>query len=209
MASSLEIEVKFYIPEVEPLREQILSLGASLVSRYFETNVCFEDEAKSFKRKDILLRLRKDDKARLTFKAPPQQRDGAFKTYRELEVEIDDFDTGMAILQSLGYHPEQRYEKWRETFAVGETHLLVDTTPFGVFLEIEGPRSDIRLLAEQLGLPWHQRILMNYLAMFDLIRQGEGLPFKDMTFENFETVDCNVAQYLGYMVAPSHHEDGL
>jgi adenylate cyclase class 2 len=201
MDHPIEIEVKFYIPQVEPVRERIMALGASCLGRVFEVNVCFDNEGGTLKKQDILLRLRKDRAARLTFKSAPRQADGDYKMYRELEVEVSDFNTCKAILESLGFHPARTYEKWRETFALGDTHLLVDTTPFGVFLEIEGRKEDIRAAAGKLGFYWQERILFNYLAIFEVIRRGKGLSFNDMTFENFRSADCDVAPYLSSMYA--------
>jgi adenylate cyclase class 2 len=180
----LEIEVKFYLFDADRTREDILALGAAPMGRTFETNTCFEDKEKTFKARDILLRLRKDDKARLTFKSPPRTGDSEFKVYRELEVIVDDFENCHALLEALGFSPARRYEKWRETFLYGDTKLLVDTTPVGVFLEIEGDKANIRALAGRLNLKWNHRILLNYLAIFEIVCKGAGLPFGDMTFEN-------------------------
>jgi adenylate cyclase class 2 len=54
------------------------------------------------------------------------------------EVEVNDFGTMGLIRESLGFHKEQIYEKWRETFALNDTLLCLDTQPFGDFLKIEG-----------------------------------------------------------------------
>jgi adenylate cyclase class 2 len=199
MSDRVEIEVKFFLPEVPPFRERILALGATTAGRYFETNICFENETRTFKEKDILLRLRKDHKTRLTYKAPPNASDTRFKVYRELEVEVSDFDTCLAILTNMGFHPAQTYEKWRETFQLGDTKLLIDTTPYGIFLEIEGSKSAIMDLANQLDLVWEKRILLNYLAIFEIVRREEDLPFRDMTFENFKKRPVDVTPYLSLL----------
>lgn len=196
MSDIVEIEVKFFLPEVHAIRDRILAVGATFTGKHFESNTCFENEARSFKEQDMLLRLRKDDKNRLTVKMPPPDTDKAFKIYREMEVEVDDFDTCKAILENLGFHPHQTYEKWRETFVLGNTKLLIDTTPYGVFLEIEGLKPDISDLANRLDLKWKERILLNYLAIFEILRQEENLPFCDMTFDNFRGRLVKVETYL-------------
>jgi adenylate cyclase class 2 len=197
----LEIEVKFHLADVDSARNLILALGARSRSQVFETNVRFEDEAKSLKDQGILLRLRKDDKIRLTFKSRPAVRDRDFKIYRELEVQVDSFDTCCAILEGLGFHPEQTYEKWRETYTLGETKLLIDTMPYGVFLEIEGEKSDIRNIANQLALRWKERIVLNYLEIFEIIRRQERLPFNDVTFDHFEQTRVDITTYLPLLYA--------
>ncbi|RLC04779.1 MAG: adenylate cyclase, partial [Deltaproteobacteria bacterium] len=63
--NDLEIEVKFYLPDIPSVRERILELGAECKGRVFETNIRFEDASKSLMRKNSLLRLRKDATAKL------------------------------------------------------------------------------------------------------------------------------------------------
>jgi adenylate cyclase class 2 len=192
----VEIEVKFYLADVAEARERVLALGATAGGRVFETNIRFEDRARSLKDRGALLRLRKDEKARLTFKSPPPDPDAEFKVHRELEVQVDDFETCRAILEALGFHGEQIYEKWRETFVVGGTKLLVDHMPYGTFLEIEGEKADIRHISNLLALKWEERILLNYLEIFDIVRQEENLAFNDVTFENFRVNPVDVGTYL-------------
>jgi len=197
----LEIEVKFHLPEIKPVRNRVFGMGATYYGRVFETNVTFEDAANSLKNQGILLRLRKDDRIRLTFKSRPSTPDTQFKVHHELEVEVSDFDACHAILQGLGFHPKQVYEKWRETFIFDETKLLIDTMPYGVFLEIEGQKPYILTIADRLGLKWEERILLNYLEIFEIIQSEYGLPFNDITFENFKTTHLDIKKYLPLLYA--------
>ena len=197
----LEIEVKFHVAEVDSTRNLIVALGATPCGRVFETNTRFENRAKSLKDEGILLRLRKDDRIRLTFKSLPAVLDKDFKMHHELEVQVDNFDTCGAILEGLGFHQEQTYEKWRDTLTLRDTKLLIDTMPYGVFLEIEGKKSDIRNIADQLHLTWKERIVLNYLEMFEIIRREEGLPFTDVTFDNFERTRVDIRRYLPLLYA--------
>jgi adenylate cyclase, class 2 len=113
-----------------------------------------------------------------------------------LEVGVSDFDTMRGILQGLGYHTAQVYEKWRQTFHWESVELCLDTMPYGTFLEIEGPREKIRPAADRLGLVWEKRILKNYLAMFEALRVQENLPFHDVTFSNFENHATDITPLL-------------
>jgi len=182
---TLEIEVKFFLTAVEPVRTAILQLGATPSPRVFETNIRYEDASTSFVQRKMLLRLRADAKTTLTLKSPPPKADPHFKVHKELEVEISDFDTMDAILQNIGFHRAQCYEKWRQTLVLGGTFFCIDTLPFGEFLEIEGPRKAISDLADRLGLKWHRRILFNYLEIFEALKHEHNLAFSDVTFENF------------------------
>ena len=117
----LEIEVKFYLADVEAMHTHILELGAKSSGRVFETNLRYEDKDNRMMKKKSLLRLRQDKKVTLTFKSSAPERSKAFKIYKELEVEVNEFETMGHILEALGYHPAQKYEKWRETFVLDQT----------------------------------------------------------------------------------------
>lgn len=198
---ALEIEVKFYLEAAEAIRERIRALGARSLGRHFETNIRFEDAGKSLLAKKALLRLRKTHKTTLTFKAEPAEADGDFKVFQELEVEVGDFDTAVKILEALGFRPEQVYEKWRETFRLLGTTLSIDRLPYGDFLEIEGERDAIMDVAHRLELDWRDRILSNYLAIFDHLRRDRNLPFNDVTFENFQHFPLVFDPYRSFFTA--------
>ena len=192
----LEIEVKFYIHDISTIRDRIISLGAESMGRIFETNICFEDSGKNIFKNKSLLRLRKDNRTRLTFKSLPhtknQGKNADFKILREQEVEVSDFAVMKSILESLGFHKERVYEKWRETFVLNGVNLCIDEMPFGNFLEIEGEKEDIIEAASKTGMAWDNRILLNYLHMFEIIRQKFKLKFNDITFENFKNIKLNI-----------------
>jgi adenylate cyclase class 2 len=199
--SPLEIEVKFHLPEIEPIRDRILAMQATPSGRVFETNIRFENALKSLKKQGILIRLRHDDRSRLTFKASLPTPDTQFKVHKELEVEVGDFHVCRSILEALGYCAEQTYEKWRETFVVNDTKLLIDTMPYGVFLEIEGDKSHIREMADRLGLNWKERILLNYLEIFEVIQRAEDFRFSDITFDNFKAIHFDIGKHLPLLYA--------
>ena len=198
---ALEIEVKFYVADLERMQRRILALGAESKGRVFENNVRYEDENNTLIRKKSLLRLRRDAKTILTFKSSPPVASTEFKVFNELEVEVSNFETLNRILENLGFHPEQLYEKWRETLILDQTGFYLDTMPYGTFLEIEGSGEDIRAYAAGLGLNWQKRILLNYLEIFEIIRQTLTLNFNDLTFKNFENIRVDMAAFLGKLEA--------
>ena len=193
---SLEIEVKFFLPDLNSVRESLIKLGARSLGRFFEVNIRFEDRDKSLIKKNALLRLRKDNRVTLTYKSEPEPHDLNFKIFRELEVEVSDFDVMESILNSLGFCAEQVYEKWRETLVLQNTHFCLDTMPFGTFLEIEGNRENIPDMARKLGLEWEDRILFNYLKIFDVLKRQENINFSDVTFENFKHLSFDFSEHL-------------
>ena len=206
--NQLEIELKFHVPEFGPLRSRLAELGASCAgARNFEHNVRYETEDDRLINNQCLLRLRKDKNTSLTFKSPPPAgTDPRFKVARELEVRIDDFDTMDAILRALNFQPRQIYQKWRETWRIHHATVCMDTMPFGRFLEIEGLPDTIMRLVNELGLRWERRIRANYLGMFAALKDKEGLPFDDLTFDNFRTVSISFDHHCRHFEAGS--DDG-
>lgn len=184
----VEVEVKFQVMDIGRLRRRVAGTGAICQGRVFETNLRFDSADGILSKDSALLRLRQDSRTTLTFKSKPPGSDAEFKIHNEYEVGVSDFGMMKRILSKMGFIPQQTYEKWRETFILEDTSLCIDSMPFGDFLEIEGTPTAIKSAASRLGLVWQQRILMNYLQMFDVIKEYFSLPFHDVTFNNFATV---------------------
>ena len=191
----LEVEVKFYLTDVRLIRNKIINLGVDSSEKVFETNVRFDDINDNLIQRKSLLRLRRDDKTTLTYKSEPETKDKNFKVLRELEVIVSNFNTTRLILESLGYYKKQIYEKWRETFKLDGIIFCIDTMPYGNFLEIEGNKKNIKNFAIRIGLNWGNRILFNYLEMFDILKNKMSLPFSDITFNNFKTISMDFSKY--------------
>lgn len=195
-----EVEVKFFLDDISRMQRRLASLGAESQGRVFENNIRYDDDSHNLRRKQSLLRLRQDKKTILTFKSKPAATSRDFNIFDELEVEVSDFKTMEKILARLGLQAVQRYEKWRETMILGPTAFFLDTMPYGTFLEIEGRENDIRHYADRLNLKWQQRIILNYLEIFDILIKKQQLPFHDLTFENFESGDLNVGAIVDQLV---------
>ena len=196
MTDHLETELKFYLSGFETLRNRLPELGADRTDpNTLEYNVRYETADERLRKTKCLLRLRKARRTTLTFKSPPPTADSRFKTHRELEVKVDDFDALDAILQALGFHRRQVYEKWRETWQLDAATICLDTMPYGHFLEIEGQPDAIIAAVGKLGLSWHRRIIDTYLGMFEQMQKDEKLGFNDLTFANFQHVTIDFDRY--------------
>lgn len=139
-------------------------------------------------------------RAWLTFKGPAKgagaNEAGPYKVREEHEVRIFDHEEMPRILEALGLRPWFRYEKFRSTFQLPRmdgVKLMLDETPLGVFVELEGARGEIDGAAELLGFAPSDYITKSYGALFMEERglaQGafhnEPTPFSglpDMLFE--------------------------
>lgn len=182
-APAIEIEAKFAVPRLDPIRHRLLQLSARQARpRLQETDLRFDLPDGRLQQAGQVLRLRKNHDTRLTFKAP-----GPDSEHRlEVEVGVDETDAMQRLLEALGYRVVFVYEKYRETFALPEAEVMLDELPFGVFVEIEGADlGRVRQAAENLDLPWEERLPLSYLGLFERLRQRHAWPFRDATFANF------------------------
>jgi adenylate cyclase class 2 len=201
--SDKELEVKFYLPDLQALEARLKALGAWLVQpRVLETNLRFDTADDSLRRSYRVLRLRQDIDAHVTYKGPGTVQDGV-RVRQEYEFIVSDFSAAKALFEALGYQVSLMYEKYRAVYTLemppdlkpppllstSQVLVTLDEMPYGNFMEIEGPDgTSIRAAAEILGLDWDERILDSYIALFDRLRAHMGLTFRDLSFANFKGI---------------------
>ena len=177
-----EQEAKFYIFNRPALEAKLQTLGAELRhARVFESNLRFDWPDGSLSARRLVLRLRQDERARLTLKGPAVS--GAeVMTRPEIEFEVSSFDNARALLEALGYRLVVMYEKYRTTYAFGGCEVTLDEMPYGDFAEIEGPgAAAIHAAADALGLAWETRTPDSYLMLFSRLGSA-GLAAKNLSF---------------------------
>jgi len=179
-----EQEAKFYLSDRPALEARLNALGAMLRSRRtFEANLRFDTPDGALTRARQVLRLRQDERIRLTYKGP-QEIGRAVSVRPEIEFEVSSFENAHAFLEALGYQVSVRYDKYRTTYSLMDVEVVVDEMPFGDFAEIEGPNGDtIQKAAQALGLDWEARSIESYLGLFYRLRNEQGLTAQNLTFE--------------------------
>jgi adenylate cyclase, class 2 len=172
----LEIEVKYLDADHAALRKRLEALGARFVGRWFESNIVFDDAARSLKASGTLLRLREHSGRHiLTLKrAASALASAEAKICEEHETGVADTKAMAEILAGLGYAPALRYEKIRETWSLSGCEVCLDTLPFGLFVEIEGGEADIASCASGLGLPRDKASTATYHDLNQAHRQARG-----------------------------------
>lgn len=182
----IEIEVKFYLADPSGLRRRLIDMGATQTHpQVFETNLRFDTPEMELRKKAQVLRLRQDQKARLTFKGPGELVNGVL-TRQEIEFEVSEFQTAKRFLESLGYRVFMTYEKIRENFTFKGVQVSLDEMPYGHFTELEGQSpQQIQKVAGLLGLDWARRINTSYFEIFQWLKKKLGLEFDDLSFDAF------------------------
>jgi len=185
MASgSQEIEIKLAIPDAPFGRLLLRQAGFTVARRrVFECNIVFDTARLALRKTRRLLRVRQvAGQTRLTYKGAPLV--ARHKSREELEMPLDAPDVFVAILDRLGYRPTFRYEKYRTTYheagVAGE--IVLDETPIGVYLELEGSPRWIDRTARRLGFHQSDYITASYVRLYlDWCRQHRVKP-RDMVF---------------------------
>ena len=148
----IEVEKKFRLTkrQRDAVLKRLPAVGAELEGEDFEENTLFNGAALEVG--TSVLRLRRvSGKATLTYKkALPSV--SSIKQRREEETQVADPEAMEAILVALGFTPALVYEKRRQTWRLGNTEIVIDVLPFGLFMEIEGRISDIKAVERKLAL---------------------------------------------------------
>jgi adenylate cyclase class 2 len=198
--SDIEIEVKFYVISLKNIENKIKELGGTLVQeRCFESNLRFDTGDQRLRNLRHVLRLRKDTQNILTFKGAAES--GKLVSIRqEIEVVVDDFATTRALLEGLGYEVIMEYEKFRTTYSLLDTLVVLDELPYGDFIEIEGPDGkSIQKVARNLNLNWKERVMTSYTYLFEALRkmrvelEGKQLTFSDLKGLRFTPDEFDVS----------------
>lgn len=184
-----EIEVKFYVKDLNALQGRLIALGGRVqAERVHEVNLRFDFSDGSLTRAGRVLRLRQDAHAVMTYKGPAQPGEEV-STRQEIEFQVSDFEAARRLIEALGYQVAVSYEKYRATYELGDVLVTLDEMPFGSFVEIEGPGVEaIRTAATTLKLAWEARSTASYLALFNHLRSTSGLAAQNLTFDELRGV---------------------
>ncbi len=124
--------------------------------------------------------------SRLTAKAPVAAHEqvlaesAGLKERVERETEVEGAGTVLALLGILGYEPVRRYDKVRRSFCFLDHEVVLDHTPMGDFVEVEGV--DPRAVATALQLDLKRAQLTSYLELYDEYREQNPEAPSDMVF---------------------------
>ncbi len=180
--SKKEVEIKLRLTAAEEGRGRLRQAGFRLARRrVFERNVIFDTPGRTLRRRGLLLRLRTSGTHHvLTFKGPSEA--GKHKIRKEIEFEIRGGEACREVLEALGYRPVFRYEKYRTEYVpglAGAGRAMLDETPVGVFLELEGPPQWIDRMARRLGFREPEYITSSYSELHRAAGGGQ----RDMVFQ--------------------------
>ena len=182
---SQETEIKLKLKSARAGRKMLRDAGFQVsCKRVFEANTILDTPESSLRSRSCLLRLREAGLvSTVTYKGVPQV--GRHKSREELEVCVTDAAAMLAIAERLGYTRKFRYEKYRTEYQQpGRAGVaMLDETPVGVFLELEGTPAWIDRIAKRLGFEERDYVTSSYGRVYLEWCAANGRMPSDMTFE--------------------------
>ena len=118
----------------------------------------------------------------LTYKGTPLG--GKYKDREELEVCVDNPQRLREIISRLGYVPGFRYEKYRTEYRRPHESgaAMLDETPVGVYLELEGAPRWIDRAARSLGFSQSDYSTASYYDLYVDYCRKHRLKVSNMTY---------------------------
>ncbi|MFN0103579.1 MAG: class IV adenylate cyclase [Bryobacteraceae bacterium] len=180
-----ENEIKVAVSSLPALEDRLRSLGFQILHpRVFESNVIYDTPETALRARGELIRIRQaGGRSIFTFKGPPTV--SRHKEREELELSIGDPEILGLVLQRLGFLPRFRYEKFRTEWAISGDHgvVMVDETPIGTYMELEGPADWIDRLAPLLGYSQSDYLNLSYARLYTQDCERRGIPPSHMVFD--------------------------
>ena len=206
MEKNQEIEVKFYLNDLAKFEKNLQGLGAELIQpRVHEVNLRFDTPDGELTSSGQVLRLRQDERSRFTYKRHSPEQTDSVSSRTEIEFEVSNFEDARLFLEALGYQVYVSYEKYRRTYRLPGVEVMLDETPLGDFIEIEGSDAQsIETVAAALHLNWQARSLEGYIMLLDRVKTIHS-EIQNMTFAEFADLKIT-AEELGLIPADAKTE---
>jgi adenylate cyclase, class 2 len=186
MTGAIETEVKLAVQDRDDTAKRLTDAGFRVSrEREFESNTLYDTADQQLRNKQMLLRLRRaGSRGILTWKGPGDR--GRHKSRPERETSVGSIETLAEILHQIGYQCVFKYEKYRTEFKRSgeEGAAVLDETPIGNFLELEGPAEWIDATSVQLGFKHSDYILDSYGALYQKWSEHRDVQPKAMVFSS-------------------------
>jgi adenylate cyclase, class 2 len=190
-----EIELKFPVTDLDAFQTHLPSLGFRLVTaRTYEHNTLYDTVTRELRARREVLRIRQYGAlCTVTHKRLPDQKDPVDTTRYKIRIETETIVAEGAalaeIFRQIGYSPMFVYEKYRTEWAqlIGSdsdavAHLVIDETPIGIYVELEGPPGWIDRTLAELDIDPATCLTDSYGKLFLDWKQRTGSPAEHLTF---------------------------
>ena len=188
MKNNLEIEVKLACDDLGRLTRAGFELH-SHKPRHFEDNWLLDDADQTLFKRGAALRIRAAaGRGWVTYKGVAQETARSLlKVREEIESEVGDPETLIALFERLGYQRAFRYQKYRTTYRMlmdgAPLEVAFDETPMGNFIEIEGDERQVLGILERAGFTAADSIRQSYPELQAERCRARGVPLEDLVFQ--------------------------
>lgn len=184
MSASRETEVKLPFASASLAHEALTRAGAVVESpRGFEDNRIYDRADGTLEREGSVLRIRRDAAGgTITFKGPAEEG-LRHKVRVEHETSVGDPEAAHRLLVGLGFQVAWRYQKYRTHYRLGVVEALLDETPIGCWVELEGEPEAIDRAAASLGFGLEGYETGTYRDLAERHARQHGIPVSDLVFE--------------------------
>ena len=183
-----EVEIKLSVGPTQPVACILEALGAVLEHpRGFEENVLLDLPGKLLAKRGSIMRVRSyGGEGTVAFKSPASGPEG-FKARGEIETHVAEPAQMIQILEGAGFSQVWKYVKYRTLYRRGALAIMLDETPVGNYLELEGAPDAIDAFAARLGRSPSEYITANYRTLQENWCRERGLVAGDLLFEQEAT----------------------
>jgi adenylate cyclase class 2 len=185
---NLEIEVKLACDDLDRLRNAGFQLTLE-TPRHFEDNWLLDLPDQPLFRQGAALRVRSvNGKGTVTYKGVVKETyESRLKVREEIETAVDEPERMIELFERLGYRRSFRYQKYRTDYCVAldgrELKVVLDETPMGDFIEIEGDESSVLKALDAAGFSANDIIRESYPELQASRCRARGVPLEDLVFK--------------------------
>jgi adenylate cyclase class 2 len=187
MPTTFESEVKLACDDLDRLRRAGFELHV-VEPRHFEDNWLLDSPDQTLLRHGEALRVRSaKGKGWITYKGAVRENDSPVKVREEIEVETNAPERAVELFERLGFHRSFRYQKYRTVYRAAsdgcQLHVVLDETPMGRFIEIEGDEAAVVQVMEAAGFSSGDVVRQSYPELQALRCRERGVPVEDLIFK--------------------------
>jgi adenylate cyclase, class 2 len=116
-----------------------------------------------------------------------ETHESRLKVREEIETAVDEPERLIELFERLGYHRSFRYQKYRTDYCVAldgrELKVVLDETPMGDFIEIEGDESSVLKALDGAGFSANDIIRESYPELQASRCRARGVQLEDLVFK--------------------------
>ncbi len=148
-----EIEVKYKLKDKKVVLDWLNQNAKEIKNRYMDRTYSLWDRIKALSRMGVFVRTRQEgSKHTFTIKTRDLKLVSRYAERTEYNLEIEDASRMAEMLRMIGLEDMRILEKYRTMWKYKVCIIVIDETPIGDFIEIEGPKQNLEELIKILKL---------------------------------------------------------